>query len=1122
MRQERDHLLAQMNDLLESYVRERDPDLLLSDEAVGLAQRVVQSLVEEPAPDLPGLNALGWWHWYRYELLPKGRDQQDLTAALSLLYPVLEADSSAYLSPLVEHLNTVRSLVPVPEGVAGICSDLYELAFACDDIRIWDVAIRALEYALEVTPTHQLRRAKILSQLGVALRNRYEITGKVPDINRAVTVDDEAVTATPTDHPARAALLSNLGFALRNRFEATGNLADLTRSVLVGEEAAAATPPDHPNRAGILSNLGASLLTRYDRIGDVVDLARAIEVDEEAVTATPHDHPARQAALNELGLALLTRAEVTGHWADLDRAIQAAEEAVNATPTDDPGHARRKANLCTALLSRFHRLGIRADLDRAIEVAEEVVDASPTDHPDHAIFLSGLGIALHARFQRTADLVDLDRAIQVAEQAVDATPSEHPSLAGALSELGVALAARSERTKDLEELDRAIRVAARAVATTPMDDPARAGRLSNLSIFQVQRFEFTANAADLDEAIQTGVQAVAASAPDDPDIAGVVKNQGAALLTRFALTKDLSDADRAAALHRQAAEHHAAAPGRRVEAAGGWGEAALLSKNWLEAAHAYESAVELLPRVAPHGLARADQEHQLAKLSGIGPAAGAAFLQAADHDPDPGQAAVFRGRAVELFEQGRGVLMTQMLDSRTDLTDLAEEHPDLADRIRQALVELNHPVPSSASRRGAGMDPQEAARVRAGDADRRRAADAHLQQVLAEVRQEPGFESFLLPRPIADLLPAADSGPIVLVNITDLRCDALILTPAGVQVLPLPKLSPTAVADQVTALLDALTKAQDPAADPASQAAGEYRINGVLGWLWDSITGPILDHLHITDPPDPGQPWPRVYWCPSGLAAFLPLHAAGHHETRFDPRPLTVLDRVVSSTVPTVRALQQARHATAPTPGPDPGREGRVLVVALPHTPGQPDLPGAAAEARLIADLLPGLVDILGLPDTPPATHDTVLGALPGHPWAHFSCHGAADLDDPSSSHLLLTDHHDHPLTVLDLTHTHLPGAQLAFLSACTTARTGVHVPDEPIHLAAACQLAGYPHVIATLWPIHDTDAVRLTEEVYRDLAPTAPSTDGAAQALHMATRGLRNLRPHQPSRWAAHTHTGP
>jgi CHAT domain-containing protein len=196
----------------------------------------------------------------------------------------------------------------------------------------------------------------------------------------------------------------------------------------------------------------------------------------------------------------------------------------------------------------------------------------------------------------------------------------------------------------------------------------------------------------------------------------------------------------------------------------------------------------------------------------------------------------------------------------------------------------------------------------------------------------------------------------------------------------------------------------------------------------------------------------------------------------------------------------------------------------MPATPGQAGLPGAAAEAEVLAALFPGRVDVLGLPGTPPATHRSVTEALPGHAWAHFSCHGASDLHHPSASMLLLEDYRSRPLTVLDLSRARLEGAGLAFLSACSTARGGGDLPDEPIHLAAACQLAGYRHVIATLWPIDDNDAVSVTRSVYSDLAAgeAGPGAGAAATALHHAARRLRLLYPRRPSRWAAHIHAGP
>lgn len=226
---------------------------------------------------------------------------------------------------------------------------------------------------------------------------------------------------------------------------------------------------------------------------------------------------------------------------------------------------------------------------------------------------------------------------------------------------------------------------------------------------------------------------------------------------------------------------------------------------------------------------------------------------------------------------------------------------------------------------------------------------------------------------------------------------------------------------------------------------------------------------------------------------------------------------MISSTIPTVRALLQARQASPPSP------DTRVLVVAMPQTPGQADLPGAAQEAVTLEHLLAGRVDVLGLPSTAPATYATVTASLPGHTWVHFACHGQSDLTDPSASHLLLTDYQSQPLTVVDLTQARLEGVQLAFLSACTTARTGTDLPDEPIHLAAACQLAGYRHVIATLWPISDADTAWLTKRFYTSIAAiSAPTTAAAATALHNATRRLRSINRTHPSHWAPYTHAGP
>ena len=75
---------------------------------------------------------------------------------------------------------------------------------------------------------------------------------------------------------------------------------------------------------------------------------------------------------------------------------------------------------------------------------------------------------------------------------------------------------------------------------------------------------------------------------------------------------------------------------------------------------------------------------------------------------------------------------------------------------------------------------------------------------MAEIRTLDGFERFLLPLSATDLQPAAVDGPLVLINISELRSDALVLTGAEVEVVPLPAVSPDAVGRQVVAFMSAV------------------------------------------------------------------------------------------------------------------------------------------------------------------------------------------------------------------------------------------------------------------------------------------------------------------------------
>ncbi|WP_373291694.1 CHAT domain-containing protein [Nocardia rhizosphaerihabitans] len=61
---------------------------------------------------------------------------------------------------------------------------------------------------------------------------------------------------------------------------------------------------------------------------------------------------------------------------------------------------------------------------------------------------------------------------------------------------------------------------------------------------------------------------------------------------------------------------------------------------------------------------------------------------------------------------------------------------------------------------------------------------------------------------------------------------------------------------------------------------------------------------------------------------------------------------------------------------------------------------------------------------------------------------------------------HDATLTLPEISWLQLTHAELAYLSACSTAHRGVQHVDEALRPASAFQLAGFRHVIASLQPL--------------------------------------------------------
>ncbi|MDH6109196.1 tetratricopeptide (TPR) repeat protein [Kitasatospora sp. MAP12-15] len=932
-------------------------------------------------------------------------------------------------------------------------------------------AIEAREQALAVTPADHSQRAWHLANLGAAYRRRFERVGTVADLDRAIKLAEQAIDAAPEDHADRPGVLSDLAATYRERFERLGVGADLDRAIELGEQALAATPAGHPRQATVLSDLGLACLRWYDRDGAAADLDRAIELTEQALDATPPDHPRRASRLANLELVHKRRFDRFGAESDLERAIEVGGQLVDAISTDHPYRAMHLSDLGRAHQSRFDRLGVAADLDRSIELTEQALDATPTDHPDRPSLLANLGGTYLTRFRHFSAIADLAQGIELTEQAVDLIPAGHPDRPGPMANLATAYQVRFTHVGAAADLDRAIELGEQALAATPAGHPDRPWLLGNLASPYSARFELAGTAADLDRAVELAENALDASPADHPYRATSLANLGRVYWARCERSGQGINRQTLRALAAQAISATTASPHARISATHNIGRLAQALNEHAIALDLFDAAVEMLPLVATREGTWTDQERRLGEQSGLVWDAVAAHC--ALDDP---------AGAVEAAELGRGVLLAAQMDTRTDLTNLSQAHPELATRFQRVRDQLNATT-GSASRHSA-IDKIE----------NRQRIWAEYDELITQIRQYPGYEKFLRPPRLEDLRPTASGGAVVLVNVSRLRGDAVVITsdtdPEGIAL-------PDLVFDDVYAHARELLAATHDSGSLSGILRRQRVLTDVLSWLWDAIVKPVLDALPAVG--ETGKP-PRVWWLPTGLLGLFPLHAAGH------PGQPGALDKVVSSYTPTLRALAHTRARP-------PATARRQLTVALTHTPDLPDLPGTAAEAATLHSLHPGIPPLADQG----ATIARVRAELPKATWAHFACHAHADLAIPSNSGLRL---HDDTLRLPDIIRLHLADAELAYLSACSTAHGGTGLADEALHLASAFQMAGYRHVIASLWPLSDHLAVTAAAAFYRCL-PATPTADHAATALHYVTRDLRAEYPDHPDLWAALVHSG-
>jgi len=717
------------------------------------------------------------------------------------------------------------------------------------------------------------------------------------------------------------------------------------------------------------------------------------------------------------------------------------------------------SNLGLAYMQRYHHVGSSADLDRAATLLEHALTVAQVPADERTAILANAGTVHRSRFERDKIRGDLDRSIDLTRQAVAVTPADHPRFALRLNNLGTTLQARFELSRASDDLDEAVTVLRRAVEASPDGHRSRPLRSANLGGALMDRFQRHGRRADLDSAIGLLEQAAAATGKDRPELSILLSRLGHAYLARWEATGQRVEQQTLRTLAHRLASVTAASPQVRAMAGLAVGMLAQAMGEHAIAVAVLDASVRLLPIVTAKDADWADREDRLGGHLGLAIQAVAAHCALGD-----------LVGAVEISELGRGVLLAAQLESRTDLTDLDERAPELAEPFRRVRDLLNS----------------------AGSAGDRSSLWARYDDLVGRIRARSRFDRFLLPPRLADLQAAAAGGTVVLVNSARQRSDAILIRADGDPVhVELPDL----LFSDVKAFGEALPRTVRPTDRLAGQPDRDT-LRTILGWLWDTIVSRVVNALRAS----PDEPR-RVWWLPVGLLGLFPLHAAGHLG-----RP-GALDTVVSSYTPTLRVLAHT-HARPPA------TVRHQLTVALARTPGLPDLLGTIEEAHELHEKHPGGTQL----SNRKATTDEVLAALPDATWTHLACHARADHSAPSNGGLRL---HDRMLTIPEIVRLDLTEAELAYLSACSTADRSPHHIEEAVNLASAFHLAGFRHVIASLWPLADGVAVEAAQGFYQAL-PAAPAASNAALALHQVTHALRTRYSDRPELWAPLIHSGP
>lgn len=611
----------------------------------------------------------------------------DLGATLTIAYQA--GSDTSHLDEAVQVLRRLLAHEPAstPQRTRlynNLASALYLRFDATGNLPDLDDAVTLYRSAAEL-PDDPADRALYLANLGGVLAVRYQQAGAGADLEEGLSTLRESLSNTAASSDMRPERLDSYGVALQISFQQTGDIASLEESISALREAvrlahtdSGAVPP--------FRNLAGGLEARFELQGQQRDLDEAIAIYRRITISVAESDHALPMYLVDTGNALGRRYSYSGDIHDLDEGIEFLRRGVGLMPADEAERCIALHTLGVHLEDRFEHRGARADLDEAQELLRASVAATPASHAFRPVHLGSLALCLQSRFELDGDQARLDEAVRLHEQAAAAglTGVSH---ATALTNLGAALITRYRSQDVLSDLQRAIAAFEDSVAAAGPDYPNLCLYRANLGEALILSARDTRNAHQADIAVATLTTASNEAGQNHPQYIAIMTFLARAFAARAELTATASDQQQALQAWRTAAGIPTAPASKRLTAATEWAAYAGQTANGAEALAACRGAVHILPLVAWRGLRRRDQERLIGESHDVTADGVAWALNTADAK-----------QAIQLAEEGRSILWSQMLETRGDLTRVYTAHPAIAAELERVRSDLQQEEPAELRR----------------------------------------------------------------------------------------------------------------------------------------------------------------------------------------------------------------------------------------------------------------------------------------------------------------------------------------------------------------------------------------------------------------------------------------